>query len=88
MVPGALLEKWQCWREHQFAMAPNSVLKGGHWCPDCAPQKIGWDFDKEAAHNPFFAQAWYPHHDVSEANFYPQDCYLDAVANHTDSTSG
>ncbi len=81
MVPGALLEKlqWQCWRGHRFAMTPNTVLKGGHWCPDCAPQKMGWDYDAEAAHNPFFAQVWYPNHDISEANFYPQDCYLDVV---------
>jgi hypothetical protein len=81
MVPGALLEKlqWQCWRGHRFAMTPNTVLKGGHWCPDCAPQKMGWDYDAEAAHNPFFAQVWYPNHDSSESNFYPQDCYLDVV---------
>ena len=81
MEPGALLQKlqWQCWRGHRFEMTPNTVLKGGHWCPKCAPQNIGWDFDQEAAHNPFFAQVWYPNHDQSEENFYPQDCYLDAV---------
>lgn len=81
MRPGALMDKleWQCWRGHRFAMTPNSVLKGGHWCPGCAPRKIGWDYDKEAAHNPYFAQVWYPNHDKSEANHYPPDCYLDAA---------
>jgi hypothetical protein len=82
MAPGALLEKlqWQCWRGHRFEMTPNIVLKGGHWCPDCDPQKMGWDYDEEAAHNPFFAQVWYPNHDSTESNFYPQDCYLDVAA--------
>ena len=56
MLTGAVMDKlqWQCWRGHRFSLSPNTVLKGGHWCPDCAPQKIGWDYDKEAAHNPFF----------------------------------
>jgi hypothetical protein len=83
MVQGALLDalKWQCWRGHQFNMAPNTVLKGGHWCPDCAPQKAGWDHDQEAAHKPFFSQVWYNNHDTSESNYYPQDCYLDVANN-------
>ena len=62
-------------------MAPNTVLKGGHWCPDCSPQTAGWDHDQEAAHNPFFAQVWYNNHDTSESNYYPQDCYLDVANN-------
>ena len=83
MVQGALFDviQWQCWRGHQFNMAPNTVLKGGHWCPDCAPQKAGWDHDQEAAHNPFFAQVWYNNHATSESNYYPQDCYLDVANN-------
>ncbi len=68
---------WRCWRGHEFAMTANTVLKGGHWCPECSPQKIGWDYDREASHNPFFAQAWYPNHEISEANHYPPDCYKD-----------
>lgn len=81
MAPGQLMDKlqWQCWRGHHFKMTPNTVLKGGHWCPDCAPQKSGWDYDAEAKHNPYFAQVWYPNHDASEANHYPQDCYLDVA---------
>ena len=71
--------QWRCWRGHEFAMTPNTVLRGGHWCPQCAPQEIGWDYDEEARHNPFFAQVWYPNHDVSEHNHYPPDCYKDVA---------
>ena len=82
MTRGALWQKleWQCWCGHRFAMTPNSVLKGGHWCPECAPQQSGWDYDREAAHNPFLAQAWHANRDPAEANFYPRDCYLDVAA--------
>lgn len=81
MSPGAITEQlhWQCWRGHAFAMSPNTVLKGGHWCPQCAPQLAGWDYDEEARHNPFFAQVWYPNHDPAESNYYAPDCYLDIV---------
>lgn len=81
MTPGALLNPldWQCWRGHQFSMTPNSVLKGGHWCPECAPQNIGWDFDVEATHNPFLAQVWHNSHDPAEQNVYPADCYMDVA---------
>jgi hypothetical protein len=60
-------------------MTPNAVLKGGHWCPHCEPSRSGWDYDQEARHNPFFAQVWYPNHDVTEAHYYAPDCYLDVV---------
>jgi nucleoside-diphosphate-sugar epimerase len=70
---------WRCWRGHTFSMAPNTVLKGGHWCPQCEPARNGWDYDEEARNNPFFAQVWYPNHDVTEANYYSPDCYLDVA---------
>ncbi len=70
---------WGCWRGHAFSMTPNAVLKGGHWCPHCEPARIGWDYDEEAMHNPFFAQVWYPNHDVTEAHYYAKDCYLDVA---------
>jgi nucleoside-diphosphate-sugar epimerase len=81
MQAGDLLSPldWQCWRGHVFSMTPNAVLKGGHWCPHCEPARNGWDYDKEAMHNPFFAQVWYPNHDVTEAHYYARDCYLDVV---------
>ena len=71
---------WQCWRGHAFTMTPNAVLKGGHWCPQCEPSRNGWDYDEEARNNPFFAQVWYTNHDVTEANYYPPDCYLDVAS--------
>ena len=72
--------RWRCWRGHEFDMTPNTVLLGGHWCPSCSPQEIGWDFDEEAKHNPFFAQVWYSNHDRSEGNHYPPDCYKDVAS--------
>ncbi len=71
--------KWKCWRGHEFEMTPNSVLFGGHWCPECLPPVTGWDFDNEAKNNPFFAQVWYPNHDKDESNYYPPDCHKDIV---------
>lgn len=81
MSPGAVNTTlhWQCWREHSFEMSPKTVLHGGHWCPHCAPQQAGWNYDEEARHNPFFAQVWYPNHTPSESNYYAPDCYLDVV---------
>lgn len=70
---------WQCWRGHEFELTPNAVLKGGHWCPECQPTRLGWDYDEEAKHNPFFAQVWYNNHDKDEVNYYAPDCYLDIV---------
>ena len=68
---------WQCAFDHQFTGKPYTILKAGHWCPDClAPP---WNYDEIAKHNPFFAQVWYPNHDKGEQNFYPEDCYQDIV---------
>jgi len=53
------------------------VLKGGHWCPECAPP--GWRYDEEARRNPFFAQVWYPNHGREENNVYPADCWKDVL---------
>jgi nucleoside-diphosphate-sugar epimerase len=66
---------WRCAAGHSFSARPNTVLKAGHWCPDCAPPP--WNFDEEARRNPFFAQVWYPNHDQEENNFYPADCIHD-----------
>jgi dTDP-4-dehydrorhamnose reductase len=66
---------WKCAFDHEFDAKPNSILKVGHWCPKClAPP---WNYDAIAKKNPFFAQVWYPNHDKSENNFYPEDCYKD-----------
>jgi nucleoside-diphosphate-sugar epimerase len=67
--------RWECAVGHGFTGKPGTVLKTGHWCPDCVPPP--WDFDGEAKRNPFFAQVWYPNHDRDEANFYSEDCVQD-----------
>lgn len=52
--------EWQCQFGHTFKMTPNSVLKGGHWCPECLPKyskdKNNWRLEEIAEGNPFFAQ--------------------------------
>jgi len=70
--------RWQCAFGHAFEATPNLILKGGHWCPECAPP--GWNFDEQAKRNPFFAQVWYPNHDRGEHNVYPADCWRDVLA--------
>lgn len=27
--------EWECRHGHRFTVSPRTVLKGGHWCPDC-----------------------------------------------------
>jgi len=67
--------KWKCSFDHEFSAKPYTVIKAGHWCPEClAPP---WNYDAIAKKNPFFAQVWYPNHDKDEQNVYPDDCYLD-----------
>lgn len=52
--------EWECQFGHKFRMSPNSVLMGGHWCPDCIPEyKEGvntWNFDEIIKKNKFLAQ--------------------------------
>jgi len=67
--------RWRCASGHEFAGRPYTLLKAGHWCPECVPPP--WNFDEEARRNPFFAQVWYPNHDRDEANFYAEDCVSD-----------
>jgi hypothetical protein len=62
--------KWKCARGHGFEGKPYTILKAGHWCPDCVPPP--WDFDQEARVNPL-----YPNHLPDENNFYPEDCLGD-----------
>ncbi len=69
--------KWKCAFDHEFELKVYTVLKAGHWCPDCLPPP--WNFDEQAKENPFFAQVWYTNHDRDEDNFYPMDCYKDII---------
>ena len=66
---------WKCAFGHEFDMTPCTVLKGGHWCPECDP--VPWQYDKIAKVNPFFAQVWYPIHRVDENNTYDMSIYKD-----------
>ena len=54
--------KWKCQFDHIFEMTPNSILKGGHWCPECLPEYKSsgnaWNFSEIAKGNPFFAQVF------------------------------
>ena len=47
---------WTCSRGHRFAMTPNLMLKGGHWCPICMVDSANYPI--VANDNPFFAQVW------------------------------
>jgi len=55
---GDLYERleWSCAFGHRFAARPYTVLKAGHWCPDC--EGPPWRYDEIAERNPFFAQVW------------------------------
>ncbi len=69
--------KWKCASGHYFESKVYTILKAGHWCPECLPPP--WNYDEEAKRNPFFAQVWYSNHEITENNFYPKDCYKDIV---------
>ena len=77
MTPGDLFTplEWKCAFGHEFKMTPNSVLKGGHWCPTCEPAP--WRYDEIAKVNPFLAQVWHSHHGKDEARTYDVDIYKD-----------
>ena len=64
--------EWQCHDGHVFSASPYTVLRGGHWCPECC-QPTPWDFDRLAKHNPFFAQVWYDSHREDENRVYDTD---------------
>ena len=60
--------EWECYDKHRFEATPALILLGGHWCPHCFPTP--WRYDREARHNPFFAQVWYASHSPEEDNLY------------------
>ncbi|MBD5386256.1 NAD(P)-dependent oxidoreductase [bacterium] len=50
--------EWECAEGHRFRLTPRTVLKGGHWCPDCL-REISNDplaMQRQATRNPFLAQ--------------------------------
>lgn len=42
MAPGAIYEQleWRCACGNEFRLTPNSVLRGGHWCPECLNKSV------------------------------------------------
>lgn len=54
--------EFKCQFGHKFTMTPNTMLKGGHWCPECLPKydekENQWHFEEIAKGNPFFAQVY------------------------------
>ncbi len=64
--------EWKCNDGHVFSSSPYTVLRAGHWCPQCC-QPTPWDFDRLSKNNPFFAQAWYDSHEKSENIRYDVD---------------
>lgn len=67
--------KWKCAMGHEFDMSLNTVLKGGHWCPECEP--FPWNYDAIAKVNPFFAQVWYADHGKNEDYVHGEEIYRD-----------
>ncbi|MGI9295638.1 MAG: NAD-dependent epimerase/dehydratase family protein [Pseudomonadales bacterium] len=73
----AAILNWQDAEGHEFQGSVNLILKAGHWSPhESAP---GWDFDRVAARNPFFAQVWSSQHTSEERHFYAENCYKDVI---------
>lgn len=68
---------WQCAFGHQFSAKPYTVIKTGHWCPECI--KPPWNYDEQAKANPYFAQVWYADHDPGECFAYPETCTQDIL---------
>jgi len=66
MKTGNWTEKlnFRCAFNHEFEASPRLVLEGGHWCPVC--ERESWNYHERAKLDPFFAQVWYPLHDVNE----------------------
>lgn len=44
MTPGNMSQRllWECRAGHRFEASPAAVLLGGHWCPHCLREKLGF----------------------------------------------
>ena len=73
---------WECCDGHKFTATPYTVLKAGHWCPDCQPEP--WDYDRLAKKMPFYAQVWYDSHARGENYRYYFDGGYHAVLERTE----
>ena len=81
MKKGDLYTKieWKCHNGHRFFASPYTVLKAGHWCPECCLPDREWNFDALAKNIPFYAQLWYDTHEENENVVYKIN---DGVATH------
>jgi len=72
MTKGDLMTKleWECHDGHRFMASPYTIIKAGHWCPDCC-QPPSWKWGELAKHIPFFAQVWYDSFDENETDIFP-----------------
>ena len=55
---------WECAFGHKFMASPATILLGGHWCDECLTEAS--QRPREAALNPFMAQAWLSTHSADE----------------------
>ncbi len=64
--------KWQCSEGHIFESSVFTILKGGHWCPECTMPEapVRWNFNQLAKKSPFYAQLWYDTHSNDENIVY------------------
>ena len=64
--------QWRCHDGHVFTATAYTVLKTGHWCPECVKPYV-WDYDRLSKDNPFYAQVWYDAHGREENKKYSLD---------------
>ncbi len=62
---------WRCADGHTFRMSVNTVLHGGHWCPEC--YKTEWKYGKLAKASPFLNQIWEPIRGADDETVVPME---------------
>lgn len=65
--------KFTCAFGHSFEASPRLILEGGHWCPEC--ERRSWNYGERAKRDRFFAQVWYPLHEIGELREYPKEVF-------------
>ncbi|MBR6321498.1 MAG: hypothetical protein IKR59_01395, partial [Lachnospiraceae bacterium] len=62
--------QWRCHEGHEFEASLYTILKAGHWCPQCCHTPMEWHMDHIAAHSPFHKQVWQDSHEAGECVIY------------------
>lgn len=65
--------KFTCAFGHSFEASPRLILEGGHWCQEC--ERRSWKYGERAKRDRFFAQVWYPLHEIGELREYPKEVF-------------